>query len=193
MATLTFRPDSTDGSDTYGNGHPFFDEGVNCALNEMLLGWEKSGPNQFPYRCFIKMDISSIAAGTEITSATLSMWLDTVFNTGAEPCKVRRITSDWVCPHTSWNKRDSGIDWDTPGGDFTTVDEVDFNLPQTEGASFDITITDLVKDAIDNRAGILSILLMRVTEGNPKANIKLVTSESSFTFRPNLTVVTVDP
>jgi len=72
------------------------------------------------YRNLIQFDLSGYMAATEVSNATLSLfWYypnsarqnDTVI-------EVYRPASSWNSSYVSWNRKDNGIAWNNPGGDW---------------------------------------------------------------------------
>jgi hypothetical protein len=74
-------------------------------------------------RALVKFDVSSIPAGTVVTSATLSLYAydetarkGTTGFYGAYP-----LTTNWVEIGSSWNKATTSIDWTAAGSDFASA------------------------------------------------------------------------
>src|SRR5690606_765415 len=89
---------------------------------------------------------------------------------GGVTCNVHRVTETWVegtgtsiAPDAtngvSWTRRgNSGVNWETAGGDYEPTPIASFTLPTGSGA-VEIDITDAVQDAI-NRDGLLSLIFI---------------------------------
>lgn len=127
-----------------------------------------SGPNLFsgyiePFnerkRAVVQFDLSSIPAGSTITSATLTLNVNRTVNAAAYDFAIHRLTASWgegpsnattaggggggggagdqaVAPDATWCERMfNGPDWTAPGGDFVAVasDSININGPDPLG------------------------------------------------------------
>jgi len=128
------------------------------------LGYYSKGTDN--YRVLLEFDITAIPAGSTIDSATLDLYCSQATGT-ADACSGYRITrTNWVELEATWNKfSTAGGNWTTAGGDYdaTTPTPFTFTLPTTTGAK-SYSCTAFVQDALDNRSGIVEILLRKNTE-----------------------------
>jgi hypothetical protein len=64
----------------------------------------------------VKFDLSSLPAGSHVSSATLSMYATNGSNSGN--VALHRMTRDWTETGGNWATSDGSTAWTTPGGDF---------------------------------------------------------------------------
>jgi hypothetical protein len=70
-----------------------------------------------PQRPILKFDLSSIPAGSPVVSATMGLYL-TQGSGSSVLTDVHRVTASWAHDSTTWNERQTGVSWTTPGGDY---------------------------------------------------------------------------
>jgi hypothetical protein len=68
-------------------------------------------------RGLVRFDVSAIPPEAKITSAVLELEADNVSDTGGV-VDVRRLNAAWDQDAVTWNERQSGVPWTTPGADF---------------------------------------------------------------------------
>ncbi len=116
-------------------------------------------------RTFMKWDFGDVST---LNTATLRLWLFAPAITEVLSTDIVRVTrSDWTETGVTWNEYKSGFSWTTPGGDFTAVDKVTKVQNFTTGVgNYALTwdLTTLAQDALDNRSGVLDIMLKFTTE-----------------------------
>ena len=121
MATLTLQPDSSTGIDTYLNsGAPNTNFGN---MGVIVVGETNDGNDVF--RSVIKFDLSSIPAGSTITSATLTVTLAEAGSFRANnnrALKVYRSLRAFSESQATWNVYTTGNNWGTAGANNTTTD-----------------------------------------------------------------------
>lgn len=122
-----------------------------------------TGFGGFPDRTLLEFDVSSIPASATIDSAELKMRGDPIAS-GIFGIAVDRVTKAWVEAEVTWGEYSSGNAWGLPGGDYDATDEVTASWDRATTPDT-IDITALVQDALDNRAGTLS-LIVRATDSN---------------------------
>ena len=112
------------------------------------------------FRAILVFDISQLSPGT-VQSATLEMECTSFI--AATPANVARSgrASTWAEITVTWNSYAGVLPWSVAGGerDQTTPPSVSFTTPVATGP---FTFPDLsahAQDAIDNRAGFMSIIL----------------------------------
>ena len=180
--TLNFvrQPDSLNGKDTYlSKQMPNTEYGVGTW---MYVGADAAGAGV--WRSLISLEsLRDLPPDAAIQSAQLVLTVS-VPATSPEPMEIDR------CTRPNWNEGlgdGSGATWNfasnipfqpwtTPGGDFTVAGQMrGFTLPvapaQQIGSHLSYDITALAHDAIDNRQGLLSLLLKRVNENQAGGGI----------------------
>lgn len=139
-------------------------------------------------RGLMRADISSIAGETINSTSKLEVYVSVAY--GATAQTIHRITQGaWTEMGATWNKYDGINAWATPGGDFSTP-TVPYTSPSATGW-FTITGADLaafLQDALDNRAGIVDMLLKCDTEPQGPAKGFLFNSDDAASNKPKLTV-----
>ena len=110
------------------------------------------------YHSLLQFNLGSIPHGAAIHSAQLALYQNTTSTAGGS-VDVYRITSDWVegsgnggtAPGVTWNERDTGLAWTTPGGDFAGEADASTTIPvgTKDWINWDITglVTGWVNDA----------------------------------------------
>lgn len=208
MPTTIWRPGTDAG--TYGDS--YIDQASptdNVGANGSVFIGVSSGNE---YRMLFKLDLTAsnglisgaaIPANATITDAKLRLVCSLVFG-GGVTCNVHKVTETWVegtgtfsTPDTtngvSWTRRgESGVNWETAGGDYDPTPIASFTLPTGLGA-VEIDITDAVQDAV-NGDGLLSLIFL-LAEASGEVTIvfrarEYTTDESD---RPTYTVEWEEP
>lgn len=139
---------------------------TNYQGNGLHIGNARLGPDDFR-RALLKFDVSSIPAGAIIGAATLTLFGDySAVGADYDPRTFYcyRCTRAWVEGQATWIIYSTGNDWATAGlgagtdyvttgGDTTSQTLLD---PRLE---FD-GLAALVQDALDNRSGILNVVII---------------------------------
>jgi hypothetical protein len=119
-------------------------------------------------RTIIHVNLSTIPASATIVSASLSV--TNPFNTVSPnfPGKIRRLTTQaWVELEATWNRASNALAWTTPGGDYTTVGELDVVLPWSVSVGYTFFgLGPLVQDAYTNWGKQLHIIIMNTDEAS---------------------------
>ncbi len=186
MPQLVLQPAENDAVDTYIADASLATNnyGNDVVLN---LGTQNIGKgSQTLFRAILRFDLTSLI-GTQIDDATLTLTAATGNVTG-DTFRVHRITqTNWTELGATWNKYDGASNWAAAGGDFdsTHADEVTINSIQNLVFT---SMQSIVADAIDNRAGVLNILV----KGQATTGLEYLEVESSAsatpTNRPTLVV-----
>ena len=165
MATYTKQPSSVDARNASD------DTGFTGATGNNISLDHKSDQIRHMY---LKFDISDfIYASSTINSATISLYY---YSTGVGTPTGRidcwKCTKNWVEGQACWDNYATGTAWTTPGGDYATSSPAGgyANLP-AEGNWLTITITDLVKDAIDTGSSIVNVLVKYNSEVSASRDI----------------------
>ncbi|MGB5259732.1 MAG: DNRLRE domain-containing protein, partial [Gammaproteobacteria bacterium] len=145
------------------------------------------------YYSLLEFDLGSIPYGATIHSAQLALYQDTTSTAGGS-VGVHRITSSWVegsgngsnAPGVTWNDRDSGVAWTTPGGDFDAEADASTTIPVGSRDWFTWDITGLVSGWV---SGIFPNQGLALVHGSSNAHAQFVSSDATDpTLRPRLTI-----
>lgn len=126
--------------------------------------WYFGGKTALTWRSVLRWDdiiTGRILAGSTIESADLELYIEVAAGT-PENFSVLRLTNPWAEGTVTWNSRDFSNAWSTPGGDYSSPSAVHAMPTSTGTAGFDIT--ELVQDALDNRSGLLDLLIKSTNE-----------------------------
>lgn len=208
MPTTIWRPGTDAG--TYGDSYIIQDSATQNvgADASVFIGMSSGGET----RTLFKLDLTSsdglisgaaIPANATITDAKLRLVCSLAIG-GGVTCNVHRVTETWVegtgtssTPDTtngvSWTRRgNSGVNWETAGGDYEPTPIASFTLPTGLGA-VEIDITDAVQDAV-NGDGLLSLIFLLAEASGTVAIVfrarEYTTTESD---RPTYTVEWEEP
>lgn len=208
MPTTIWRPGTDAG--TYGDSYiSQADATQNFGADGSMFIGVVSGSEG---RMLFKLDLTSsdgltsgaaIPANATITDAKLRLVCSSAVG-GGVTCNVHRVTETWVegtgtsnTPDTtngvSWTRRgNSGVNWETAGGDYEPTPIASFTLPTGTGA-VEIDITDAVQDAV-NGDGLLSLIFLLAEASGTVAIVfrarEYTTTESD---RPTYTVEWEEP
>jgi hypothetical protein len=94
-------------------------------------------------RGLVKFDLTSIAPGSTVTGATLSLWVNQDLSNNARTMRVFRVKQNWVETQSTWNIYSTGNNWQTPGASGANDRE------STEIGSVALTDSQSVGDRID--------------------------------------------
>lgn len=160
MSTLTLQPTTPDNLDNLmSRENPNLNYGGNATLQ---AGTDNTGFGDTVTRFLIGFDVSQIPSGSVITSATLTFKM-TGSASRPDPTifTASRVTRSWTHNGSTWNKYDGSNDWTTPGGDYTATGAVTASIgaPVSGGTAAWTGMEDLVSDAIENRSGLLSLII----------------------------------
>ena len=144
----------------------------------------------------LELPLRAIPAGAVVGSGTqLELVVGTAPGSTMSNAECQRLNRrGWDQPSVTWDRFMEGSDWTTPGGDVAISEPLAPTF--TVSTSGDITISGttfeaMVQDALDNRGGILSILL----RGEPDETQTVSIRSGQFSDRskaPKLTVVTTE-
>lgn len=191
ITTLTLQP-ASEGKDGYYNDlNPSAIGGATTSF--CAMAWTNAG-NPVLVRAVIDFDLSSIPAGTTITSAYLSLYNDPTsannsgkhseasvypLTGGDNGAYLRRITSTWDESTICWNTQPTT----------STVNQV--LLPASTDPHQDYTdvdITPLIQDIINNKSTSFGMMLILKTEDYYRGLIFASSDNADPTNRPKLVV-----
>ncbi|AKB19431.1 disaggregatase related repeat-containing protein [Methanosarcina sp. WWM596] len=138
------------------------------------------GENSFRWRNVIRFNLSEYSSDTSIKNAALSLyWYYPEGSSRPEDTviEVYRPASTWNPNYVSWNKRDKGIAWKNPGGDwydkngvlqgnspYATITIKGSDIPNNRYYKLDVT--DLVKEYTSGKYENTGFLIKARTESN---------------------------
>ncbi len=125
MAVLTLQPDDTTGIDNYLMDDNGSSRDTNCSTETIIAVGEAKGGTNCYWRGLIKFDLSSIPAGSTITSAVMTLTLNSAGGTDAtnnRTMSVYRVLRAWAEATSDWNHYTGTTSWGTIGCANTTTD-----------------------------------------------------------------------
>jgi endonuclease/exonuclease/phosphatase family metal-dependent hydrolase len=118
-----------------------------------LLATRASDNPEYKRRALLKFDTqNTIPAGSAVTSALLTVTVKTGSQDASRSIGVYQVTTSWTEGQVTWNKRKSGIGWNTAGGDLGSKID-DAVVSNTPGTRITFDVTRLVNDAVSGRLG----------------------------------------
>ncbi|MCF8245313.1 MAG: DNRLRE domain-containing protein, partial [Saprospiraceae bacterium] len=145
-------------------------------------------------RSLLKFDLSGIPGNATINSATLSLVKNGGSNTSAD-VNVHRITADWAegtrsCSGSSgvsnYNRRLSGINWGTAGGDYNSTVEAVTAVGGDNTYSW--SVVNLVQDWVNGTNANFGMLLKYASEGSSNQKTFGSRENSTASDRPELSI-----
>ena len=132
------------------------------------------------YRDIMWFDLSKYTTDSQVGNAILSLyWYYPIGNTRSEDTviEIYRPASAWNSNYVSWNKRDKGVAWKNPGGDwydkngvlqgstpYTTLTFKGGALP--DNRYYELDVTDLIKEYTSGKYENTGFLIKAHTESN---------------------------
>tara|TARA_R100000664_G_C2753974_1_gene141473 strand:+ start:578 stop:2290 length:1713 start_codon:yes stop_codon:yes gene_type:complete len=107
-------------------------------------------------------DLTDIPSTATIESATFTLKHESNNCSGSKVVNVYRLTTTGVDENVHWTTTDGSTSWSTAGGDYTTTNGLSQTIDCDSDTDFVDSSSDLVallQDAIDNRSGLLSIII----------------------------------
>ncbi|MDP3768699.1 MAG: DNRLRE domain-containing protein, partial [Dehalococcoidia bacterium] len=156
--------------DSFMSATPASEKSINYgALTVVEHGIDYAGPDKSVWRRALgNFDVAPLS-GRTINSAKLVRRM--VFIAGSPvSARVSRCTrpADWVESEVTWLNYKSGSAWTAGGGDYDDVTPVKVDYTEASGnGEHEITgLAAFVTDALNNRSGIVSVI-MRLVEESP--------------------------
>lgn len=167
MATATIYADIDSHMD-YENPDINSGTAVNLRIGTLYAGEVKTNA----WRPILNFDVSALI-GKTINTTKLTREIFAA-SPGGFSSYLSRCTrpSTWTEGGVTWNKYDGTNTWTAGGGDFDDTGppaKIDYTEANSTGPHDIIGLKALVDDALDNRSGILSIILRPVV-GDPEVS-----------------------
>ena len=147
---------------------------------------------QHKYRAILVFDLSDIPSDATIDSASLT--LDVTSGGGNKAGAIHRITQDpsaLVESEITWDEYASGSSWTSGGVDFDSGTTVGFTTTSSTGLyelPEDDDLVTLIEDAIENRDGMLALILKLASESGGVESFKFASKEHASAAAPDLEV-----
>jgi len=90
-----------------------------------------------PLRTLLQFDFSTMPG--PIQSATLYLYMYESNGSTTDQVNAHRVTAEWTELDATWNRRLSGVNWATAGGDYASQVESSFVVSQTGWKTLDLT------------------------------------------------------
>ncbi len=169
-------------------GAPTTNYGTNTKL--FACGYADQGAGN-RIRPILKFDVSSIPTSTTISSATLFVYsYDTAQVRGSfNFYGLYPVTRSWTESQVTWNIAATGINWTTPGGDYTaTTADATAYKQASAGVWYAFDVTGRVQGWVTTPAGNYGWVL-KVTDENQHNQDYFTSSNNTDTIhRPRLVV-----
>jgi len=187
VSGLTLQPDAMEGKDAFMLASKS-DRNYGAHGELWVTRW--AGEDG---RALLQFRIGMVPPGAHITRATLELYQNTPSSAGG-PVSVHRVTNDWVegdktgqtGAGVNWDERDSGVNWNTPGGDFDPETAAITDIPVGEKDWFSWDITSLVQGWVDGRYAYHGLMLF---PASPATDVYFASSDASDpTLHPKLTI-----
>jgi hypothetical protein len=124
-----------------------------------------------------------------VKTATLRTVLTAMNGAAGNIYRVRRIAQPgFSYAAATWNTYDGAHAWTAPGGDMDAAGEATFQQPATLGTLSIAGLDALAQDAIDNRAGLLYVIIFAASEALPYHAINGNTNSEAQDFYLDVTL-----
>ncbi len=198
MPETTLQPGAGDGIDT---GIKSDDAAANFGTDATFAA--AIGATGENWDILFKFDLSSIAAGSEIQEATLSLFCESLLGGGFGDPEIRRIlsgNSTWTETGATWNTLDGTCDWagaagcETEGTDIavTTLFTTDAYTWATDWNDFSLTVADFQALIDDANYGFKIGSQQRSPSVSQSATIRM-SDHATATDHPKLFVRWIEP
>ncbi len=171
---------------------------TNYGTNVMLGVGEANDAAQL-FRGLIKFDLSDIPSNATITSATLSLYLDSEKSSNTRSIYAYRLLKDWDEASVTWAKYDTSNSWTTAGGfdaadcEQTDIGSVSLSATEADGWK-DITLTAAkVTEWVNSTLANYGLLLKVDTESSDQYRFHSSDYVTDTTLRPKLTLTYTTP
>lgn len=181
MSVLTLQPDGTAGKDNWiQSDSTSANNGTDVQFQAIQTGGSQ------PRRGLLEFDITSIPASSNVSSAILSLWVETVVTN--DTLAIHRVTQAWTETGSTWNKYNGTDNWASAGGDFAVTASATFTAGLVDEAEVQVDITSLVQEWVNGTANNGMIVKMDSESGASKGGIFHSSDSATAGKRPKLVV-----
>ena len=150
----TLTADLLPSDDVFIRGGSFANTNLNSAVSDATgypyVATRASANDEYRRRVLLKFDTTTLASGTTIDSATLSVTLS-FSNTLTRSVKAYDVTeSGWVETNVTWNNRLPGTPWLTPGATLGSV-RATSSIGTTVGHTYSFDVKSWVQTVVDGQ------------------------------------------
>jgi endonuclease/exonuclease/phosphatase family metal-dependent hydrolase len=118
-----------------------------------VLATRAADSREYNRRALLKFDTqNTIPAGSAVTSARLTVTVKKGSADATRSIGVYQVTTSWTEGEVTWNKRKSGISWNSSGGDLGSKLAA-ATVSNVAGTKVTFDVTPLVKEAVAGRLG----------------------------------------
>lgn len=151
-----------------------------------------SGDKTEDRRTIINFDCT-LSGWTDLTAATLRLYVNTSFASAAATMYRCTRPSQWTETGVTWNKYDGTNAWTTAGGDYdgSTPTPKAFTFPASLGW-MELDMLAFVNDARANRGGIFSVIA-KLDNENPGSSVGGGWDSRTGTYPPELVITGTAP
>ncbi len=169
---------------TEGTDAEIWDQSPNNNYGDAAETWVSSASNDTT-RSLLRFNMGGIPADAKILEATLSLHHQSGFGAD-QPVSAHRIRNPWSEDSVTWNRRKTGTNWDTAGGDFDNT-AVATTPVGPVNQRYEWHITPLVQGWVDGSYPNYGVALIAAIDG--MAGERFYTSDHSDpSKRPGLTI-----
>lgn len=189
MPTLTIQPAT--GVDSYLSESA---QSANFgATDNIVAGNIHATGVDYSHRIVLQFDATDIPAYASVSSAVLT--LDAISGSGISSTTftAHRVTSTWTHLGVTWLTRDGSTAWTSSGGDYVAL-AADTTTAATSTSDLVFSsLAALVTDAIQNRSGIVYVMVKGPEDTGSSSFLNLVSSHNATGEKPKLVVTYTVP
>ncbi len=162
MAQLTVTP-TIDSTMDFGSPDTNFGQGATIGQGVLISGGSKNAVR----RAIANFDVSAVPVSAVISQATMRRAI-TLADASQHSVRIARCTrpAQWTENGVTWNRYDGTNAWVTGGGEYDDVTPaaVSFVEAVTPGQHEISGLAGFVRDALDHRSGVVSLLFRNENE-----------------------------
>jgi endonuclease/exonuclease/phosphatase family metal-dependent hydrolase len=121
--------------------------------DQSILATRSANNLEYNRRALLKFNTQNfIPAGSSVTSALLTVTVKTGSSDATRSIGAYQVTTSWTEGVVTWNRRKSGLNWRTPGGDLGSRLDTE-TVSNAAGTKVTFYVPPLVKEAVAGRLG----------------------------------------